>query len=341
VRWSAGATEIVAPRGGRSIEFEDPRVLTLLHAFARPRSLDGLDPAVLALARALVAEGVLERAQDNEVVPWSPHDAAYHVLSRLGRGGTYRFLGVSPPLPLFKRRMRALKRVKLPRPSALPSGPSLFSALEQRRSSRDFRSAPLSLEELGALLHVAARNRAVLPGEHGSELGSRAYPSGGAMYPLELYPLIPAGGCVGLDRGLYHYRPGDHTLELLGEGAELLDGLSSRWRHAAQVRGDAWILFHVTARIGRTGWKYEGIAYSLILKELGCLLQTFYLAAGALDLGACAVGGGHLDALADTIGIDPWKEPQVGEFFVGRPAPRSAPEKARAKRRLPSSSPER
>jgi SagB-type dehydrogenase family enzyme len=66
-------------------------------------------------------------------------------------------------------------------------------------------------------------------------------------------------------------------------------------------------------------WKYEGIAYSLILKEVGGLFQTIYLVAAALGLGACAIGLGPLDTLESLAGLDPREEPQIGEIVVGVP----------------------
>ena len=80
-----------------------------------------------------------------------------------------------------------------------------------------------------------------------------------------------------------------------------------------------WLLLAISARIARTSWKYDSIAYSVMLKEVGCLMQTLYLAAGALGLGACALGSGPLDLLPRVTGVDALLEPQVGEIVIGRP----------------------
>ena len=37
-------------------------------------------------------------------------------------------------------------------------------------------------------------------------------------------------------------------------------------------------------------WKYNSIAYSLILKNVGVLIQTLYLMATDMGLGGCAIG---------------------------------------------------
>ena len=48
------------------------------------------------------------------------------------------------------------------------------------------------------------------------------------------------------------------------------------------------ILITISARFGRMSWKYSSIAYSLILKDVGVLIQTLYLMATDMALGGCA-----------------------------------------------------
>ena len=50
------------------------------------------------------------------------------------------------------------------------------------------------------------------------------------------------------------------------------------------------ILITIAARFDRISWKYSSIAYSLILKNVGALMQTFYLMAADMGLGGCAIG---------------------------------------------------
>lgn len=78
------------------------------------------------------------------------------------------------------------------------------------------------------------------------------------------------------------------------------------------------ILITIAARFGRISWKYSSIAYSLILKDVGCLIQTFYLAATDMDLGGCAIGTGNIDLFAKTTGLEFHVEGAVGQFALGR-----------------------
>ena len=78
------------------------------------------------------------------------------------------------------------------------------------------------------------------------------------------------------------------------------------------------ILITIAARFGRVSWKYSSIAYSLILKDVGALTQTFYLMATAMGLGGCAIGSINIDLFARMTGIDFYVEGPVGQFAIGR-----------------------
>src|SRR6201984_1734206 len=78
------------------------------------------------------------------------------------------------------------------------------------------------------------------------------------------------------------------------------------------------ILVTIAARFGRVSWKYSSIAYSLILKDVGVLTQTFYLMATDMGLGGCAIGSLNIDLFARISGIDFYVEGPVGQFAIGR-----------------------
>jgi SagB-type dehydrogenase family enzyme len=97
---------------------------------------------------------------------------------------------------------------------------------------------------------------------------------------------------------------------LLREGASVL-----------QQKELPQVLLTIAARFSRVAWKYESIAYALILKNLGVLYQTMYLVAESMGLAACALGGGNADLFAAAAGVDYYAESSVGELVLGsRPA---------------------
>ena len=78
------------------------------------------------------------------------------------------------------------------------------------------------------------------------------------------------------------------------------------------------ILITMAARFGRVSWKYSGFAYSLVLKHVGVLMQTLYLMATEMELGACAIGVGDIDLFARMTGLEFHVEGAVGQMAIGR-----------------------
>ena len=99
-----------------------------------------------------------------------------------------------------------------------------------------------------------------------------------------------------------------HELEALLTGAEFAMGAPA----APQI------LITIAARFGRISWKYSSIAYALILKDVGVLMQTLYLMATDMGLGGCAIGIANIDLFAKMTGIEFHVEGPVGQFALGR-----------------------
>src|ERR1700740_565297 len=78
------------------------------------------------------------------------------------------------------------------------------------------------------------------------------------------------------------------------------------------------ILITIAARFGRISWKYSSIAYSLILKDVGCMIQTFYLTATDMGLGGWAIGTSNIALFAKMTGLERHVEGPVGQFALGR-----------------------
>jgi SagB-type dehydrogenase family enzyme len=78
------------------------------------------------------------------------------------------------------------------------------------------------------------------------------------------------------------------------------------------------ILITIAARFGRISWKYSSIAYALILKDVGILMQRLYPMATDTGLGGCAIGTANIDLFAKMTGIEFHVECPVGQFALGR-----------------------
>ena len=198
--------------------------------------------------------------------------------------------------------------------------------MRERHSTRDFDEAqPITLAELARFLESAARVQSTWSepldfgdGDIGPEIAytRRPYPSAGSAYELELYLAVSA--CEGLPRGFYHYDAERHALVPIPVDEQAL----AMQFEAAQFAMDApmapQILFTIAARFDRVAWKYSAIAYSLILKDVGVLLQTLYLTATDMNLGGCAIGTGNIELFARMTGQDFHGEGPVGQFALGR-----------------------
>ena len=144
---------------------------------------------------------------------------------------------------------------------------------------------------------------------------ARPYPSGGSSYELELY--LAVANCEGLARGFYHYDADRHALvPIEAQPHESSTARAGRIRDGRARR--AAILITIAARFDRISWKYSSIAYSLILKDVGVLMQTLYLMATDMGLGGCAIGNNNIDLFARMTGIEFHVEGPVGQFALGR-----------------------
>ena len=98
-------------------------------------------------------------------------------------------------------------------PDPLPSNEALSDILWRRRSGREL-SGPIEIEELATLLRQALGPTAIVQNkELGIAQSLRAWPSAGALYPLDTY--VIANRVRGLPAGVYHFNPLPARLELL------------------------------------------------------------------------------------------------------------------------------
>jgi SagB-type dehydrogenase family enzyme len=198
-----------------------------------------------------------------------------------------------------------VERIALPDPAGF-RGLNVEEALDTRRSVRVYADRPLSPEALSRLLWAAQ-------GITEQRLGFRAAPSAGALYPLELYPVV--NNVSELASGIYHYAVQEHALEYLERGD--FRGRVMRAGLYQEFLGRANVCFILSALFQRTRWKYRERAYRYVLLEAGHVGQNLYLAATSMGLGACAVGAFLDTQLNDLLGLDGTSEGVLYLVSVG------------------------
>lgn len=252
---------------------------------------------------------------------WEFHDLLFHSRSRMGRhtnpyGGTYRFVDKFDSLPAVKP-VCGKEVIPLFQPDLQQltiTDPPFTAVLEGRRSLRQQGDPPLTADQLGEFLFRTARVKALFQ-DGQQELSSRPYPSGGAIYELEIYAII--AHCSGIPFGLYHYCPRTHFLNSISDCTPSVDKLLEATWYSTGKQCHPQVLFVITARFPRVSWKYHSMAYALVLKHVGVLYQTMYLVGTAMGLAPCALGGGDSDLFTQVAGLDYYAETSVGEFILG------------------------
>jgi SagB-type dehydrogenase family enzyme len=228
-----------------------------------------------------------------------------------------RRLESSPELQLSST--RAVKRlggtsVPLPLPKQLAA--SMSETIDRRTSRRAFGEATLAADELSALLAAGYGVTHSLDVESGGPpLPLRAVPSGGALYPLELF--IAALRVDGLDSGVYHFDPLRSVLETVRTGLDRAE--AAELSTYPEIVSDCAALIVVAAVFGRSRFKYGLRAYRFTLLEAGHVGQNILLAAAALDLAAVPLGG-FFDRRSDQfLGLDGVNESTLYMVAVGAP----------------------
>jgi SagB-type dehydrogenase family enzyme len=350
LRGDDGAAVVESPLAHCRVILNDCRAAALVAALVAPAADAELAKrvgtlpadAVLGVLTLLLRAGVLGEAdvggscaidRSGTLQSWEFHDLVLHARSRAGRSGaaygaTYRLAGRLDPPPALKPTPDG-PAVDLWRPDLAlleRDDPPLARVMERRCSTREFDGGqPVTDRHLGEFLYrvarVKARRREQLVTPRGpvtTEFTARPYPAGGGLYELEFYAAV--NRCLNLEAGLYHYDPSGHRLlRLQGRSAEVEGLLRDAAESAAIAESNVQVLIILAARFARVAWKYESIAYALTLKHVGVVFQTMYLAAEAMGLGACAVGGGDADLFARAAGTDYCAETSVGEFLLGSP----------------------
>lgn len=209
---------------------------------------------------------------------------------------------------------------KLPLGRASLGSMSVEDAIRARRSQTGrYTGEPITFAQLSSILRFSYGPTIAVASQKfpGETLYLRAAPSGGGLYPLEIYPLVfNVDGCA---PGIYHYSVSDHSLELLRPDcarAELL-----KCTTYADLGETAAVIFAVSAVLPRTLSKYLFRGYRFLSYDVGTCLENFYLTTTALGLGNCAIGGFYDNMVGDLIGIDNVTENVMMLFSVGGATP--------------------
>ncbi|WP_054857575.1 SagB/ThcOx family dehydrogenase [Vulcanisaeta sp. JCM 16159] len=193
---------------------------------------------------------------------------------------------------------------------------AVSNAVTIRRSAEDFIDEPISIDDLATILFLGLGITGWTQAYGLDKYPLRAYPSAGALQPIEAYPVI--NNVTGLREGLYHYDPFNHALEIikLGRFNSLMVDLALGQDHVS--RASAVVI--LTAFYSRTRWKYWKRALRYVLIDAGAVMENMYIAATGLELGVRAVGAFYDEELCGFLGIDCIEEFPVLLMLIGKEA---------------------
>jgi SagB-type dehydrogenase family enzyme len=162
---------------------------------------------------------------------------------------------------------------------------SLEQSIASRRSWRDFRSEPLTLEQIGQLAWAA----------QGQDAKSkyRTVPSAGATYPFELF--------IVTEQGLFHYLLDKHALEKLTDQNLRSALASAAWGQEFIEAAPLTLVF--AAEFDRTTRRYGKRGNRYVYMEAGHAAQNVHLQAEALGLGSVAVGAFDDEAVRKVLSL--------------------------------------
>ena len=189
-----------------------------------------------------------------------------------------------------------METTPLPEPEKL-SVP-ISSVLADRSSAIDGNpGTKILLQEFGTLLGLGLKKRA---------RGTRPYPSGGALYPVETYVISTSVEQLG--SGVFHYNPTLHAFERLLNLPEDFD-MKRLAANPKKLAVSSLIVF--TSVWKRSSAKYGDLAYQHALLEAGHMSQNLLLVSTALGIGARPYAGFNDDLLIELLDIDSNNEQPV------------------------------
>ncbi len=199
---------------------------------------------------------------------------------------------------------------------SVPDRLRAFHALTRaRRSRRDYRGLAVNRGDFDALLYTACGVTGAMSWS-GREVKLRAYPSSGALYAVEIYPVVFR--VEGLEPGVYHYRAVENALEVVKLAIDPTRLVGAALPMEREVVAGAALLFCLAGVFPRHERKYGEGGYRMLVAEAGHISQNLVLAAAALGLSARPFGGVFDDLLNHDLGLDGADEQFLLAVLVGR-----------------------
>jgi len=195
--------------------------------------------------------------------------------------------------------------VLLPAPN-LKGTVSIEETLLNRRSVREFKKDPLTLQHVSQLLWAAYGITKEMNSPSFLRGGFKTAPSAGALYPLEIYLVV--GNVNGLSKGIYKYLPEGHQLMTTYDKDVRKELSEAALKQEFITQAPVSLVY--SAVFERTTKKYGKRGRErYVCMDMGHSAENVCLQAVALGLGTCAVGAFDDKMVKNVIMMNDEEEP--------------------------------
>ena len=327
IGWEGKDCVLQTPLSGVRIVLHSEKIINFLFLLSSRPTLDYLSQnstfcheTTISILSLFTKMKIIQVNESEALKQWETHDLIFHYRTRTENthskiGGTFRFKDIIPPLPAEKI-IKSAETISLFKPDInklMNTDMTLTAVMEKRKSIREYKKI-ITLKQVGEFLYRTARVKENLD-RNEFQLSKRCYPSGGAIYENELNLFI--NKCDGIEPGVYHYNPYQHFLTKVNELTSEAKKIIEKSKCATAKEGGIQILIVISARFQRLSWKYESMAYSVMLKHAGVMIHTFYQVATAMNLSPSGVGCGDAMLSSKALKTNFIEESSIGEFILG------------------------
>lgn len=191
---------------------------------------------------------------------------------------------------------RGVPSIKLPTYNSLLKK-SFIEIIMQRRTYRNFSGKKSNIQSLSNILYIGNGVTSEFKDENETEWKFRTTPSGGGLFPIDMYCLV--NNVEDISSGIYFYNNNSHSIEQIRK-KDIKDELIETSPTLAESINNCSFCILLSASFPRIKFKYKERAYRFSLIEAGHIAQNILLASVSENHNAIPVGG-FLDDYANKI----------------------------------------
>ncbi|WP_208970494.1 SagB family peptide dehydrogenase, partial [Listeria valentina] len=188
--------------------------------------------------------------------------------------------------------------IKLPISKSKRKTEPFLNILKSRKSTRSFIKHPLDLDTFSTVVHYSFGISQRKINYEGIKTTTRYYPSGGGLYPINIYFYI--NNVSTLNKGFFLYQPYSHSLLPIKSDIKAKDLFVG---DALDFENMCFAVFYEYS-INKNFLKYGELALLTSLVEVGTMSENFDLVSTAFYLDTCAVAGFNKTIIENAIHQD-------------------------------------